>query len=248
MSQIHKTLDYSIFKSQGNREINPSHLNTLRSTFSKNSSILTTCPIVIDKRFNIIDGHHRLIVAKELNIPIYYLIDESCKNKEELLERIRDRNRDVLPWKLNSYIEFFCSQNKKEYLIFAELYEKYKKVCTFSTLVSICIFNSPKGIRGHEVIKSGEMVIKNKNELNEFLERFSFDLSLVNCPANKKMIIYSRWHTKVLYDLYFKKKFRVSYQIFFERVKDYYAFLTRSANYENALENISYICHKKNCD
>lgn len=70
--QVHTTKNYYLFKTiNGNRDINQLHLTRLSESFKKRHLITI---IIVNERFEIIDGQHRFLVSKDLNLPVYYTI------------------------------------------------------------------------------------------------------------------------------------------------------------------------------
>lgn len=76
--KIFKTKDYSIFKfADFNRKIHEGNVKKLLE-LNKVENNLHLFPIVVDKKFVVIDGQHRLEVCKRLGSPVYYIF---CDNK-----------------------------------------------------------------------------------------------------------------------------------------------------------------------
>ncbi|MEQ9286955.1 MAG: ParB N-terminal domain-containing protein [Cyclobacteriaceae bacterium] len=75
VSPVFETNDYSSFKKiKGNRGIDPQHVNRLEHSFKKKH--LKT-PILLNEKMEIVDGQHRVEAAKNLNLPVYYIIKEN---------------------------------------------------------------------------------------------------------------------------------------------------------------------------
>lgn len=91
IGQVFRTKDYSIFKTHElNRNIREGLLRKLRKSMLR-IGWLQGSEILVFPNMKVIDGHHRLIVAQELKIPVEYrvvnsrdnnLIVEHNKNKE----------------------------------------------------------------------------------------------------------------------------------------------------------------------
>lgn len=95
---IQKTTEYSKFRYfKSNREtfIN----NLLKSVQEKN--MLHAHPIIVNKDFFVIDGQHRLEVAKKLQVPIYYIVVEDI-NEEHI-----PQNQVQRVWMLDDYLNFY---------------------------------------------------------------------------------------------------------------------------------------------
>jgi len=116
--EIIKTTDYSIFKVLlGNRAINKAHVERLRRSFQDNYLF---SPIIVNDKFEIIDGRHRYEAAKSLNLPISYII---CKNYG--LNEVQILNTNTKNWKKEDYLNAYCDMKHPEYLKFRNFMRKY---------------------------------------------------------------------------------------------------------------------------
>jgi len=74
--QIQRTKDYSIFKSVSfNREKNKRHIESIKKIISK-ENLLHLHPILVNEKMEVVDGQHRLEVAKELGLDVFYIQDQ----------------------------------------------------------------------------------------------------------------------------------------------------------------------------
>src|SRR5271156_3067808 len=105
MSQIYSTKNYDMFTSlKGNRgktTIQPRHLDALEKSILERN-LLDVNPIIVDKSHIVINGHHRLAVAKKNNLLIYYTIVEDADYKDAI--RL---TRGTSNWTLKEYLECF---------------------------------------------------------------------------------------------------------------------------------------------
>lgn len=117
--QVRETSDYSIFqKSLVNRQIDESLIKKLTKSINE-KNLLSWRPILVDQNLQVIDGQHRLQVAKKLGVPIYYQMKE-CDDKEFIDAIFLVNNQK--PWKINDYHNFYLKQGHEEY-------EKLEKFC-----------------------------------------------------------------------------------------------------------------------
>ena len=71
INQVMKTNDYTIFSQiKGNRFINKSHLNRIKQSIKEE---YLEVPIIVNEKYEIIDGPHRFEAVKELKKPIYFI-------------------------------------------------------------------------------------------------------------------------------------------------------------------------------
>ena len=93
VSQVMKTNDYSIFSIlKGNRSINKAHLSRLKKSIEEESLIV---PIIVNEKYQIIDGQNRYNCWKELEMPIYYIQVDGYG-----LKQVQRLNSNVRNWSL----------------------------------------------------------------------------------------------------------------------------------------------------
>ena len=116
-SDVMKSSDYEKFSIlEQNRVVNDKHVNELVVSI-QNSGQLT--PIIINEKFEIIDGQHRFDACKILKIPVMYLISYKTSINEVIL-----MNNTQKSWKLHDYLR--CFSDKKW-----DNHETYQKVDKF---------------------------------------------------------------------------------------------------------------------
>lgn len=122
MLQIHETIDYQIFKRiKGNRELEPLNIKTLKRAIAE-SNKLSLHPLIVSKNMYIIDGHHRLQVAEDLQIPVFYLIDEDAESDDEIYEHIVTANVNKKNWSLENFLNLYAKKdNNPDYIEFLDL-------------------------------------------------------------------------------------------------------------------------------
>lgn len=113
-NQVYRTTNLEQFKSlSGNRVVNVS--KKLRDSIREHG---VATPIKVNKKMEVIDGQHRLAVAKELNIPIEYEFDKTGISVAEL-------NSTSKSWRLGDYIHQYATLGNMEYVRLANLLKQY---------------------------------------------------------------------------------------------------------------------------
>tara|TARA_R110000868_G_scaffold229809_1_gene482915 strand:- start:49 stop:798 length:750 start_codon:yes stop_codon:yes gene_type:complete len=116
--QVHTTKDYSLFKTlNGNRDVNQLHLTRLKESMKKN--YLTTI-IMVNEKFEIIDGQHRFLISQELKLPINYII-----SKNYGLNEVQILNANMKNWTIVDYVNGYCDLGYKDYEIYREFINEY---------------------------------------------------------------------------------------------------------------------------
>lgn len=115
---VEETTDYDQFKIiNGNRSVNEIHLERLKKSFADNYLL---SPIIVNEKFEIIDGQHRFQAAKELELPVYYLAVTGFGLKE-----IQIYNTNSTNWKKIDFLHMFCDLGKEPYIKFKEFMERF---------------------------------------------------------------------------------------------------------------------------
>jgi len=118
INQVIKTNDYSMFKIiDGNRSINKLHLRRLKKSIEEK---YITVPIIVNQKFQIIDGQHRFTAAKELGMPINYIKVNGLD-----LSDVHRLNTNSKNWTADSYMEGYCKLGIEEYMMYRDFKNRY---------------------------------------------------------------------------------------------------------------------------
>jgi hypothetical protein len=116
--QVHTTKDYSLFKTlNGNRDVNQLHLTRLKESMNKKH--LTTI-IMVNEKFEIIDGQHRFLISQDLKLPINYII-----RKDYGLEEVQILNANMKNWQTVDYVNGYCDLGYKDYEVYRQFVADY---------------------------------------------------------------------------------------------------------------------------
>ena len=86
-------------------------------------------PIVCDRKMRVADGQHRIIAARELKLPVKYLIDSDINvNDVVFLSNLQTGKR----WTPADYVKSFSKQGNANYTRFKKFYESNKFSVTFA--------------------------------------------------------------------------------------------------------------------
>lgn len=120
--KIDQTIEYEVFKKhESNREVNEALVQQLLESVSK-KNLLGLRPVLVDENFFVIDGQHRLEVAKRLGIPVHYQIyDKKCSAHDMVL-----LNNNQKSWTINDYLNFYVNEGYEQYMLLKEYVDKDK--------------------------------------------------------------------------------------------------------------------------
>ena len=117
MLEICKTKDYSIFKRMsGNRPIDRFHLKRLKNSIQSDNQLFLH-PIIVNKDFYLIDGQHRLEVARQLDLEVYYIQSSHISDMHLIQCNVNQKS-----WEIENYIDYFSKkENSPDYLKLKEV-------------------------------------------------------------------------------------------------------------------------------
>lgn len=152
--KTYRTNDYSLFKRlEGNRDVLSARVNKIKRSIETNGYIFN--PIVVNEKYQIIDGQGRFEVLKLLNLPIDFVICEGAG-----LEECVVLNASGTIWKMKDYIDSYCELGNENYIRFRRVINKFKDI-TFSIKAGIAM-----GLAAapNDVIKNGRIKFTAQNE------------------------------------------------------------------------------------
>jgi len=119
INQVFTTNDYDIFKEvNGNRSLNKLHLKRLKDSISQE---YIRVPIVVNEKYQIIDGQHRFNAVKELGKEVTYIQIRGLG-----LNQVHRLNTNSKDWKAPDYLDGYCKQGMEDYIIFKEFLERFQ--------------------------------------------------------------------------------------------------------------------------
>jgi hypothetical protein len=109
--EIRETQEFSIFKTfKGNRLVNRNQVESLKRAIQQ-KNLLRCRPIIVNTEMEIIDGQHRLEAAKELNIPIPYIVNPNADYRDATILNANNDN-----WDLNEYLRMYLEYGYPQYV------------------------------------------------------------------------------------------------------------------------------------
>jgi hypothetical protein len=164
------TKDYGKFKfSENNREIKHGSVEKLKSSM-KEHGFIAGRPVLITKDGVVVDGQHRLLAAKELDIDVHYDIIDG-----DYMKKMIELNSTQTNWTLTDYIKSYASLHVDCYRKLLKFQEKYK--LGMSVTIALCIDNK---------IKTSDIRLGKLFVMNPYAEDIAdFVLNCTHIPYNK---------------------------------------------------------------
>lgn len=161
---IYSTKDYSMFKGIiGNRKVYIEHVNFLTKSVAK-KNLLSQFPILVNKDMQVIDGQHRLEVAKNNNLTVYYIIADAGG-----LELIQELNSSVKPWRGEDYLNSYIALGIKDYKTIGYYKDTYK--LNIMVLLNL-LYGNKSGGRHWTQFKRGQIRIDDEKEFQDRIEAY----------------------------------------------------------------------------
>ncbi len=192
MDQIQKTRDHDIFRIlEGNRKLDKYHLTKLTKSIEKNNK-LNLHPIIVNDQLEVIDGQHRLAVAKLLNLEIFYIQSDNVTD-----EHLIECNANQKSWEVENYIDYYAIKKKlPDYIELKQLLKSTK--VKPKALMTIILGNVSHEIL--EFMKTGRFIFPKNNNYKDTIENYLTFISYVTDKRIKPLSMFSNH--------YFSRAFR----------------------------------------
>ncbi len=149
--KVNVTSDLNMFKFlKGNRPPNPQHIKKLASSIRKFGMLCN--PILVNEKYEIIDGQHRFLAAKEINSPIYYIIV-----KGYALEQVHALNVNQKNWTGKEYMEGYSSMGIKDYKVLKKFSQEFTWLNLSDCIALLSNITTAGNFRKGKLNKSGSL-------------------------------------------------------------------------------------------
>lgn len=138
--KVKSTSDYEMFKKlKGNRDVEPSRVNKIKESILNVGYI--TSPIIVNEKYEVIDGQGRLQALKELELPVEYIIHKGIGITECISMNVHQTN-----WSMRDYIKSYAERGIQSYCLVEKLMQQYPRfgINVFATAcLGVGGFNGP---------------------------------------------------------------------------------------------------------
>lgn len=119
---VYSTNDYDKFKKlEGNRDVSELRVRKIMSSIEKVGYIKN--PIVVNEKYEIIDGQGRVEALSRLGLPIDYVVHEGAGIRECV-----EMNINMTNWTMTDYIKSYADQGVLSYQYFLNLLKQFPKM------------------------------------------------------------------------------------------------------------------------
>ncbi|MCG3203972.1 MAG: hypothetical protein KCHDKBKB_00649 [Elusimicrobia bacterium] len=152
---IKSTTKYDQFTHmRGNRDLQPNHVKSLVQSIAKNN-LLESNPIIVNQNGLVIDGQHRLEAAKQLGVPVSYVVTDGN------LDIVQKLNTSAKSWSYDDFVNSYIELGNKNYIELQEFKKKWG--ISYGLAGSLMMFGPTANVGGtsnKDYIKSGKFKIK----------------------------------------------------------------------------------------
>lgn len=164
---VHETEKYELFRFlMGNREVNAQMVKRLAMEIKEHGQLV---PILVNEKFEAIDGQHRLMACKSIGIPVRFIVQSGMRMSE-----IISINTNSRKWSEIDYINRFAEEGNVKYI---ELRDWIKECSDFGTQFAIAIARNSLMNRTYGKDLNGQLVpIKSKKKGGEYIGNYGSDI------------------------------------------------------------------------
>ena len=231
--EVYRSFDYEKFVDlRGNRDDAEKRAKKIVESINDVGFIIN--PIIVNKKYEIVDGQARTIALKSLGLPIYYIVDDDIGFKECIAMNSNQTN-----WKLMDYISGYSEVGNDDYVRFKILCDEYLKDFGIS-VVRDSVTRSFR-YRSH-LIKSGKLECSHQQFIHA-REMLEFD---------RKMKPYIDKVTGGAKEFYYRSLHfcfeceKIDNDLLLEKMKAGYTFLSPAAQLYQALAALEKIYNRRN--
>ena len=185
VGHIFQETDYDKFKLiDFNRPINNNHVNNLIESFQDEAYL--TIPILVNEKFEIIDGQHRFTAASKLGLPIYYIIQPNYG-----LQEIHTLNTSMKNWGKKDFLESYTEEGLNPYVMMTNFMHRFPQ---FNLASTEAILTKVKDLEGNNVMmpkksfEKGLLIFPNYNKSVE-IAKYLLDFSEFYTGFNRKSFV-----------------------------------------------------------
>lgn len=225
--QVYQSTEYDKFAFiAGNRLVSQYHIEELIRSIRK-VNFLPQIPIVVNGEGEIIDGQHRLLAAKALGQPIFYIIHETASLEDAVV-----LNTSLKNWNNTDYFNSYVSLRYPEYITLKNFMEEYKLNLGFSIILLTQNYIHTNSIYGD--FKKGKFIVK--------------DLQIARDMATliKEFQIYcSTWHKRDFVSALHTYREKVDPRILIRQLEKFGMIITERSSKSEYLEQFEEIAKIK---
>ena len=121
-------------------------------------------PIIVNEKYEIIDGQNRYMAWIELELPVYYIVAKGYG-----LSQVQRLNSNIKNWINDDYMDCYCQLKNKEYLKYKTFKETYE-LGHYESIAMLTGYYKGSGLSFNR-FRNGNFKIKNYKKACEMAEK-----------------------------------------------------------------------------
>lgn len=238
-NQVYYTDKYGQFSFiRGNREMSQSRITKIKNAYANGINLFPYCPILVNKKYKIIDGQHRFVAATQLKIPVYFMFVADYD-----LKQIARINSNSQSWKTKDFLNCYIDLGIKDYKQLEEYIDRFKVPIT-SALNLLAYGKVSSGGGMTEKFKNGEFRINHMDVAvrvgaiyQDYLGLAAFHKSRALVVACSMLSTSEKYNHEEVFKKLVKNKEKIEIQ---EGPKDYIAHIELLYNKGNQKRRVIY--------
>jgi hypothetical protein len=201
INEIKSTMEYTNrdkyeFTELCNREVNSSHINSLKETFFKHGVAGVVIKVIETEAYGrktriIADGQHSCLAAEQLGYPLDIMVLKMVEDtRENIVEYVAMLNNSQKGWKIKNYLG--VHKHNKEILF---LTEKIKE--TKLSLSDLCIIYLQDAKQMNTVKKGGKIIFLDIEDSTKMLDAVMMVKKVIPNSSNCRRALYRILTNKV---------------------------------------------------
>lgn len=146
---VRETTDYGMFKKiMGNRDVLPERVAKIEKSMREHG--VKYVPILVNEKYEVIDGQGRLEALERLGLPVLYIVQDGLTIDDCIALNISSTG-----WKVVDFIDCYASMGREDYMLLRHLINQFPEFT-----VSIVVDIAGGRIGGtHKRVKAGTFVM-----------------------------------------------------------------------------------------
>jgi hypothetical protein len=180
---VQSTTNYEQFDLlTANRDVYQPHVKRLIKSFEDKGNLTQVQPILVNEKYQVIDGQHRLTAAMELKLPIYFTVVPGIGISEARQMNLLHRR-----WDSDAFLKTYSAEGRKAYIEFSKLRFDYPSFSYSILLAAIKGHQSP----GSQIeFRNGELEMFDIAEVRKRLDDIS-ELAEITNIFTKQAVVYA---------------------------------------------------------
>lgn len=159
---VQETTDYGMFSLiDSNREQSRGHIEALKIAYEEMGNLTRVQPILINEKYQIIDGQHRFMASKDMGVPIYFTVVPGLGIRHARSMNILHRS-----WGVDDFAQSYATDGNINYQKYLDIRQDYG--FSHSTTLTYIMGADVRGM--FKVFRAGDLTIPDETVARDRLD------------------------------------------------------------------------------